>query len=239
MLKNKKIFKVISGGFFAGLLFFSSVSLAAAATMSLSPVSKSAPVGETFDVLLNIDTQGEKATSADAVLKFDGSILEVTQVTEGGSGADPFFPELFKNITPNEVYVGAAVRDPSDFREGQGTLATLKLKGKKEGITDFKFDCTPGKTSDSNVSKSDKNATDILDCTATVNGRYTVGAGTSTVTPTPAATSAPNVTATPAPTRTPTPTLPVSGNAGATIGLVAMGVALTVIGLISKIVLGI
>ena len=201
-----------------------------AATLSLDPATQSIPTGDTFDVLLRIDTEGESTTSTDAVMTFDSSILSVISIEEGDHGSSPFFPDLFQNISPGEIYIGASVIESIDTRSGTGTVATMTFKGVSPGVSDVIFDCTPGKTSDTNISKSDKNATDIVVCTALTNGRYTVGSGTiGTPTPTPLVPAAF--------TPTPTATMPPSGSGEVTISVVSLGMLLLILGIGSKMIL--
>ncbi|MCR4263575.1 MAG: cohesin domain-containing protein [Candidatus Roizmanbacteria bacterium] len=203
-----------------------------AATLSLDPATQSIPTGDTFDVLLQIDTEGESTTSTDAVMSFDSSILSVISIEEGDHGSNPFFPDLFQNISPGEMYIGASVIESIDTRSGTGTVATITFKGLSPGVSDVIFDCTPGKTSDTNISKSDKNATDIVVCTALTNGRYTVGSGpVQPANPTPTPVGA--VVFTP----TPTATMPPSGSAEVTMGITGVAVLLLVLGISGKMLL--
>ena len=217
--------------FMVSFLFLLFSTKAEAAILTLEPSSKSIALGQTFTVAISIDTEGETVTSTDAVLLYDSSILNVDKIDNGDGVNEPFFPDVFKNITTNEIYVGAAVRNPTDVREGRGTVATITFSGKTEGTTDVRFDCTAGKTSDTNISKSDKNATDIVECARVVNGRYTIGAGIGGITSTPYPTSIIY------PTATRMPTIPVSGSTETTVGILGVGALLAVSGIIAKIIL--
>lgn len=208
---------------------------ALAATLSFEPVSTSAPIGDTFDVQLLIDTKGESATSADVILFYDSSVLQVNEIVNGSKNGIEFFPDFFQNVTDTEIYIGASVIEPIDKREGTGTLATITFQGKVSGASDVAFDCTPGKTSDTNISKSDKNATDIVECELLTNGRYTIGDGSSQ--PQPTQPIGGGVTGTPTPTKTPTPTLLVSGSAEVTMGVVGLGFLLVLFGIGGKALL--
>jgi hypothetical protein len=219
--------KILLINAFVLLFSLSFARTASAATMSLDPVSGSFPVGQTFNVKVAIDTGGELVTSADAILLYDSSKLEVVDVVEGNLGQEPFFPDFFQNISPSELYIGASVIDPIETRTGTGILATITFRGKAEAVTDVVFDCTPGKTSDTNISKSDKNATDIVECPRLVPGRYTIGGGNPTATPAP--TGAPII-----PTSTPVPITLTPGSFGVTAAVMGMGVLLIVFALGSK-----
>lgn len=200
-----------------------------AAILTLDPATESSPLDTTFDVILSIDTEGQEVTSTDAVLNYDNSILEIIQIKEGGTGIEPFFPDLFQNIQPTEIYIGASVINPTEVKEGNGAIATITFRGKTTGVTDLRFDCTPGKTSDTNISKNDKNATDIVDCGKLVNGRYTIGTGIGGITP----------TASPTPYIPPsaTPTMPISASVGTTMGILGAGLVLLFIGMGSALLL--
>lgn len=238
-MKKLKIFSflflVFCFLFFVSSFLFLVKSPASAAILVLDPSTKSSPLGDNFEIKLDINTEGEQTTSADAVLIYDSNVLEVVNIQEGDGVNDPFYPDVFKNITNDEIYIGAAVRDPTEVREGQGTIALITFRGKTETATDVKFDCTPGKTSDSNISKNDKNATDIIECDRVVNGRYTIGTGIGAP-----ATATPAPYASPTPIRfypTATPTIPVAGSTETTVGVLAVGAVLTLLGIASKIIL--
>jgi len=213
--KNFHLFKFVFLVFSFWFLVFGAKG-ANAAYFSLEPKTQTSSTGAAFDVKLEINTEGEQTTSADVVLLFDKDVLEVTGVTP----AD-FYPQNFKNIAEGKVYIGGAVESPTEYKSGEDTLATITFKGKTEGTTVVRFDCTPGKTSDSNISKNDDTATDILDCTKLVNGTYTVG-GDGDTTPRP----------TFAPTCSPSPSgdLPEAGVTLPSVFLLGIGGLLTVMG---------
>ena len=204
----------------------------AAGTMSLDPASASTPVGQTITVKVLINTGTDSATSADVVLKFNSQILSVSSITNGINGENGFFPDFFQNVSGDEIYIGSAVINPTDSRTGSGTLATIVFSGKSQGISDLTFDCTSGKTSDTNISKNDKNATDIVDCAALVKGQYSVGSGiapTAAATPTrsPAApTAIPGTTNTPTPTSIRVPLTP--GSTQTTLAFMSVGIVLLI-----------
>jgi len=187
------------------------------AVLTLDPASASIPVGNTMVVKILIDTEGEPTTSTDAIIQFDGNVLQATSIVNGDNGESPFFPDFFQSISPGEMYIGASVIDPIDTRTGSGVLATVTFTGVADGVSDVRFDCTAGKTSDTNISKSDKNATDIVDCSRLTSGRYTVGVGIGGPTATPAESAAYYPQATPA------ATTPVTGSTETTFSLLGIG----------------
>ncbi|MBI4130172.1 hypothetical protein HY468_02560 [Candidatus Roizmanbacteria bacterium] len=207
-----------------------SVRAANAAILTLDPATFSQESGNTFDVNVTIDTEGETITSSDVVLTYDSSHLQITEVVNGARGGSPFFPEMYHTISNNELYVAASVSDPTEVVSGQGVVITVTFQGITGGATDVMFDCTTGKTSDTNINKSDKNATDIVDCARLTQGRYTIGSGIGAPNPT----QPPSVPYVPP---SPTPTIPVSGSGAATIPLIGVGIFLTMVGITSKVIL--
>lgn len=189
------------------------ISLAAspalAAYFTLNPQSRTVAPDETFSVDVKINTDGENVTSADALFNFNSSILSVSSITPGD-----FFPRNFKTTTPSQIYVGGAVQNATETRTGTGLLATINFQAIGSGTASLAFDCTAGKTSDSNITKDDRNATDILNCDQLVDGVYTVSGDVTSTQPTP------------------TPkTLPESGSVEQTLLFAGIGIVLTIVGI--------
>lgn len=195
---------------FIVLYFVFLPSTAGAAYLTLEPQTRTAAPAETFSVDVKINTDGEKVTSADALFNFNSSILSVSSVTPGD-----FFPQNFKTTTSSQIYVGGAIQNATESRTGSGLLATINFKAVGSGTATLGYDCTAGKTSDSNITKDDRNATDILNCDQLVDGVYTVSGDVTSTQPTP------------------TPkTLPESGNVTNTLIIGGLGLLIVVIGVI-------
>jgi len=151
------------------------------AYFALEPASGKYPREATFTAKLIVDTAGEKITSADAVITFNKDVLEVIDVAKGDAPKD-----LFHNIWPDKVYIGAAFAlEPKQYFVGRGTMALITFKAKNFGRTEAHFECTPGRTDDSNITGADMNGTDILNCSKIINGFYQVGEPAPTLTPKP------------------------------------------------------
>lgn len=181
-----------------------------AAYFTLEPQTRTADPGGMFSVDVKINTDGENATSADALFNFNSSIISVSSITPGD-----FFPQNFKTTTSTQVYVGGAVQNATETRTGSGLLATINFDAVGSGTTTLAFDCTAGKTSDSNITKDDRNATDILNCEQLVDGTYTVSGDVTNTQPTP------------------TPkTLPNAGNVTNTLIIGGIGLLLTIAGIL-------
>lgn len=190
----------------------------AAGKLTLEPASGSLMVNGTLKVKIQIDTGADKTTSADAYITYNSNQLEIVSIEDGG-----FYSNLFKNISASRIYVGGAETQPLSTKTGTGTLAILTIKGKQKGTAQLTFNCTAGETNESNITKNDANATDIIDCSATTGGSYTITAGgeNESPSPTPIPTSASTQTK-----PTPTPALPTTGFALPTILSLGSGTVL-------------
>jgi len=155
---------------------------AASPHLSLSPSSGIISSTGT-DIQVNIDTGGQVAKSAKAVIDFDASQLEVSSISAGD-----FFDEVSHNIYNSEgqvvINANLSLGSSLESKTGTGTLATMTVKAKaSSGTAAMTFDCTSGKSTDSGI--NDPTPTDIIVCTANVNGSYTLGSGGGTTTSSP------------------------------------------------------
>jgi hypothetical protein len=83
---------VLGYGFWVMGCWFTRPALAA--TFSLDPTSGSFAKDQTFQVKINVDTSSDLTTSAEALLLFDGNIVDVSDISYGS-----FYPQYFKNIS--------------------------------------------------------------------------------------------------------------------------------------------
>jgi len=153
---------------------------------SFSPAATTIETGETLAVAVEINTGGKNINSADAVVAFDSSLLEITSVEEG-----LFFPTTTSDTSVlGEVKI-YGVADSNAPKTGAGTLATINFKAKKVGTARLTFSCQSGSTADSNINEGQ---IDVIVCSANGTGSYTITAATVPVggeeaTPTSEATS--------------------------------------------------
>lgn len=199
--------------------------------------------GDTFTLQVIVDPKTEQITSVDIYVLYDKSILTAQTVDAG-----TYFPTILDDIQPGKIYIAGLVEDPTAFKTGKGTVATITFKATADGTANVTFDCRSASDS-SKIIKNDINATNIITCadnksslvtvgtisslpttSGGTNGSTTTDTSGATLTPTPTGT----VTPTPSPTNTPTPTStstisatlvpPVSGNADTAMGLLIPGV---------------
>jgi hypothetical protein len=177
------------------------------------------------EIDINIDTGGSEAKSVKAVINFDSSKLEVSSVEAG-----TFFDEVSHNIYSNQVIINAnlSLEASVESKTGVGTIATMVTKAKVDnGIADITFDCTEGDSTDSGI--SDPTPTDIIVCSANVNGSYDLGgsSGGTSSSPIPSDESSSNSSSS-----APDPSeLPESGTREFTIGFISLGAVFVLLGL--------
>lgn len=205
-----KLFTIF-GYMLVALLVIPIISAAEAASLQFDPATVSTTNGSTFEVKVNVNAGSEQVTTIDAYVSFDSSLLEASSVKNG-----TFFPTVYSDTSKTgKVYVAGIVDDPATSKTGTGTVATVVFKAKKDGSGTLTFDCTQGSSTDSNISKNDANATDVIECSANGRSTITVGSGgsspTNTPTPTTAGGGGTAATATPTPTR-------AAGTTGGTTG---------------------
>lgn len=176
---------------FASILFLLLPSAAEAASIELSPASGNYAVNDTISVTITVNTGSKDTTSADAVITYDPTLLGSPTVTDG-----TFYPTVQKTQENGNVMISGLVTNPGDVVNGAGTLATLQFPALTAGTAAVTISCTSGATDDSNVSQSDVDSTDILDCAQIINASYTIGGASTTITPTTAAGSSAGTTPT-------------------------------------------
>lgn len=147
--------------------------LTSAATLEFSPATGSYSTNSPFNVEIKVDTQNQDTQSTDAVIEFDTSFLSVDNVTYGS-----FYPTVLHTVQDGKLYISGVVDDAATVKNGIGTLATVSFRGLKAGTATLSFLCETGRTDDSNVSKNDTDATDLLVCTSLVDASYTLSGAT-------------------------------------------------------------
>lgn len=152
--------------------------LTKAATLEFAPATGSYTTNTPFNVEIKVDTDSQDTQSTDAVIEFDTAFLSVENVTYGS-----FYPTVLHSIQDNKLYISGVVDDAASVKNGTGTLATVSFKGLKAGTATLRFLCETGRTDDSNVSKNDTDATDLLVCTSLTQASYTLSGDPVTTNP--------------------------------------------------------
>lgn len=204
----------------------------AAPSLSLSPTTKSVAVGETFDVAIILDTGGNNSNGCDVVLTFTPSIIKIKNVSFGSSPLFTSSNVSSPDNTNGKLILNSSVISSAFAYSGKGTLATVTFEALSTGSTAVSFICNPGQTNgDSNIWNTQ--AEDIINCSANINGNYSITSSSSTSTST---TTTTNTTAeNSGETESITPTTPEAGNTSLTTLIAGIGTFLLIFGVLAKI----
>ena len=144
------------------VLLLLSVSPTLAASLSLSPVSKSVENGDNFAVNIVLNAEADSVDAVDIVLDFDSDKLEYSSAS---------YSSLFPNtIAPSVTGEQIILRATSSTAISQGgTVATITFQAVGTGTAPVTFDFTANDATDSNVAYQGE---DVL--TSTTNGSYTI-----------------------------------------------------------------
>ncbi len=158
-------------------IFYS--SKADAATLNASPTTNTVTAGQTFNVTVLLNTQGQAVDGVDLYfVKYNPSILEVvdSNATQTGIQIQPgsLLGITVVNSADNslgKIQFSQASTGGSNYN-GSGTLATITFKGKANGTSTITFDYAAGSTTDSNVAAG---GADVL--SSVTNSQATVSGG--------------------------------------------------------------
>ncbi len=159
------------------LIFTYSNTLAASATLSLSPSTGTFNRGCDFSLNIELDTGGAQTDGTDAIVNFEATKLKINSITNG-----TIYPDYPGNSIDNQtgrVNVSGLAAPDKAF-SSKGTLATLNisvLANAPAGSTPVTFMFDPNnktKTTDSNVVERSTIA-DVL--SQVQDGNYTIGTG--------------------------------------------------------------
>jgi len=170
-----------------------------AAYFTLSP--SSGTISGTKQVQLNIDAETASLDSAQAIIKFDSTRVEVTNIASG---------TYFDNVTTDTTVAGEIAISGTLTAghiggvTGTGVVATLTISPKvSSGTIALNIDCD---ATDPNTSQIlNTLGSDVITCTKIVDASYTFSSDD----PDPTNTPQPGATSTPSPTTDPNqPSLP-------------------------------
>ena len=240
-----------------GMLFLSAgwpVMAVAAPHFTLTPASGTEKVGDTFEVVMGVDSDTEKVIGLDIKSTFDASKLEVVSIVKASVPDDGYqftyttsspiidntagtFEVTLPSLSSN-VYVGVVAKHE---------LLKITFKAKAAGTATLNYVCQAGSVAETNIINEQGN--DVVDCSSNQSGSYTItstttsDSPTSTPTPVPTSTSSSGTTTTATATSTPTAsttttttTLPETGGVADTVALMLLGVSSVAVAFYLKLI---
>lgn len=215
--------KILSIGLIVFLMMPLLVHGALAATISFNPSTTTVDAEGIFEVELIVDSGSDEISGTDAYVLYDSSVLQPQSVEEGDH-----FPTVTNTISSDRVSISGVITDPTDFRTGSGSLATITFEALQAGTTDLEIYCDLSANDTSKVVKSDINATNIIECNALQEFTATINDNQPTATPTP--TAGPTATLVPTSVHVEPTALPEAGIADNIAAYTIPGVILLMVG---------
>jgi LPXTG-motif cell wall-anchored protein len=184
--------------------------VSAAPKLTLTPATKSVANGETFTVVIGVNSDPSKSNAVDVWGTYDKDKLELVSIVKSTS---PVYSFDFSSAPAIDATAGTfRFSCPSnnlnsfDTTVISGELAVATFRAKASGTANVRFDCTAGSTTDSNIFSD---IDDVISCSDNSSGVYTI-TGVSSVVITPTTATIQNQ-------------LPQTGGVATTIGLVVFG----------------
>ncbi len=205
-------------------LFPANKVLAANAVLKFVPSAGTYKIGDTFKVMIAVDSGGNKSQMVDTWGTFDNTRLELISLDKAPSPAFDFsMGDVQIDNVAGKFATNFGPRDSITYEMTplNGDLAVLTFKAKALGSAPANFSCTPGESKDSNI-WNETSLQDLIVCSSNQNGLYNIVANDGTTAPQAQVTTAP-----------PAGELPKTGTVENTIVLMVMGV----IGVLSSLAL--
>jgi len=162
MTKFNKLFSSVIIFFIVAPFMFS----AQAASLNFNKSTATATNGETFQIAVTVDPDGDALNSTDVYVTFDSTLLKATEVSAGS-----LFPTVSNDIsTSGSVYIAGMVDDPASSISTAGTLATITFQALKDGSGTISFNCDTSK-----IIKNDIDASNVITCSQNGTSAVTIG----------------------------------------------------------------
>ena len=131
------------------VLFTKVNSAHAAASLRLEPELKYISIGETLELEIIMNTDGEQAAGGDVIITYDPEVVSVVDLLPGKLFSD--YPSATFDNVAGVAKLSGIVASISELFTGEGVFGRIIVQGKKAGSTELTFDFTPGSTTDSNI----------------------------------------------------------------------------------------
>ncbi len=179
-----KTAKIILSLFFVTLAIVFSVKPAFAASLSLSPATANKNVGDTFNVDIVLDTEGQPVYGATAIIDYDTDLLSVVDGDTAASGVNIAPGQYLSQVLTNSVNAtnGQIRYDAGNLGSpytGRGVIATISFKATSIGEAEASFVFNQNATTNTSAVAAAKTPTNNL-LTTINDGSYSISAGGTT-----------------------------------------------------------
>jgi hypothetical protein len=157
------------------MVFTVGAQTAEAAVLKFDPKSVTVTNGNTFEVDVIVDAEGEQISGTDAYILYDSTLLKTStnQISPG-----TYFPVVSSTVDTEKIYINGVVTDPTDFKTGSGVLATITFTMLRDGNGALQFYCDTSQPDTSKIVKNDVDATNVIKCANL--SIFSINGGTST-----------------------------------------------------------
>lgn len=222
----------------SSLLIFTLITVtaqaASAAVLRFDPESVTVTSGNTFDVDIIVDPQGEEIAGTDAYLLYDNTLVEFVSFEAG-----TYFPLVVDQVENEYVSLSGIITEPTNYRTDSGVMGTVTFSMLSDNSGELSFYCDITQNDTSKIVKSDENATNIIECdqmTAFAINGGDVPAADPTATPVPQQPEAPTITPIPGVKQSAQPTvLPESGVFENVVTVAVPGAVMLALGVMLKL----
>ncbi len=150
---KKYIFLFLS--FVTFFILFGVFNKTFAASLYFSPDSGDFIVGDSFEISVFVDTEGEYVNAIDITLKFDPKIIQIVNPAGSRSSIEVWVsPPIYSNIDGTIRFIGG-IPSPG-INNSKGLISTITFRAIQPGKTSITF------SDSSKVLRNDPNGTDIL-----------------------------------------------------------------------------
>lgn len=123
--------------------------LAAEPSLTFSSATKSAAVGENFNVDVILSTVGQGVVGAGAQITFDPAVVSVVSIEPGTIFGD--YPLASFDNSSGKISISGIASSSRKLFTGLGVFASITFQGKALGTGSVQFVYEPGSTTDSNI----------------------------------------------------------------------------------------
>ncbi len=136
-LKLKSLFQVVAVASFGLIFFIFFAGRADASTMYLDPPNGQFQVGDTFQVSILLDTEGQEVNTIESSLVFPPDKLQIVSPTAGNSIINIYTtPPRFNNLT-GKIDVAGGI--PGGIKTNKGLITTVTFKVRSSGTASIRF----------------------------------------------------------------------------------------------------
>ncbi|GIW63169.1 MAG: hypothetical protein KatS3mg091_701 [Patescibacteria group bacterium] len=160
----KRFVIVLVIGFFYTVLLVSKIY---AGYFSFEQQNLTVGVGESFSVIVKIDTENTEVVGAEALIDYDNVKLSVNSISNLN-----FFDEFSYDIIDQGIYITGSFVDIQQTKSGSGQFAKITFTAEEPGTVTLEFICDPNILESSSI--FDSNTEETIVCSSNQTAEITI-----------------------------------------------------------------